>query len=405
MTSKTGGAEVGFGMLEFYAPRACYYNSRMAHEPDVLIVGGGVIGLTCAHSLARAGLRVELLDKGDLGAEASWAGAGIIPPGNPEKARTPYDRLRALSASLYPSISTELAELTGIQNGYRVRGGVEFLQFGNDQIIRAWQSEGIAFRPLAPGALRELEPAVGAVPGTAFHLPGMAQVRNPRHLKALIAACRRLGVALCPQTQAVGWEIKDERALSIRLTDGARRPAGQFLIAAGAWADELLEPLECFAPIHPVRGQIVLLRCPASPFHSILLRGKNYLVPREDGRVLVGSTEEAEAGFVKQTTADAVAGLIHFAMETVPLLGEAEVERAWAGLRPGSADGMPYLGLVPGYGNIFVAAGHFRAGIQLSTGTALLMTECMTGKRPSVPLDAFRPDREPACDYSPAFRS
>jgi glycine oxidase len=199
--------------------------------------------------------------------------------------------------------------------------------------------------------------------------------------------------------------MNDDRVLSVRLQDGTRREAGQFLIAAGAWADRLLYPLECFAPIRPVRGQIVLLRSPAPPFHNILLWGKNYLVPRDDGRVLVGSTEEPEAGFVKQTTADAVAELIHFAMETVPVLGEAEVERAWAGLRPGSADGMPYLGQVPGYRNVFLAAGHFRAGIQLSTGTALLLTECMTGRRPSVALDAFRPNREPAFDYSPAFRS
>jgi glycine oxidase len=392
-------------MLQFYAQRACDYNNRMADHPDVLIIGGGVIGLTCAYSLARAGLRVEVLDKGDLGAEASWAGAGIIPPGNPEKARTPYDRLRALSASLYPSISAELAELTGIQNGYRVCGGVEFLPTGDDGIIRAWQSEGIAFERLTAGALRDLEPAVGVVPGIPFHLPGMAQVRNPRHLKALIGACLRLGVKLRPRTQALDWELNGERVLSVRLHDGTRREAGQFLIAAGAWADQLLDPLECFAQIRPVRGQIVLLRCPAPPFHNILLRGKNYLVPRDDGRVLVGSTEEPEAGFVKQTTADAVAGLIHFAIETVPALSDAEVERAWAGLRPGSADGMPYLGPVPAYRNVFLAAGHFRAGIQLSTGTALVMTECLTGKRLSIPLEAFRPDREPAFDYSPAFRS
>src|SRR5207253_2207305 len=122
--------------------------------------------------------------------------------------------------------------------------------------------------------------------------------------------------------------------------------------------------------IQPVRGQIVLLNPGQVLFRRVLILGARYLVPRQDGRVLAGSTEE-EAGFEKQTTAEGVTGLIQLAVELVPALAHADVERCWAGLRPGSPDGLPFIGPVPGVSNLLMAAGHFRAGIQLSPGTAL----------------------------------
>jgi glycine oxidase len=120
--------------------------------------------------------------------------------------------------------------------------------------------------------------------------------------------------------------------------------------------------------------------------------------------VLVGSTEE-EAGFDKSTTADAVGGLIRFAVRRVPALSGAEVEKCWAGLRPGSLDGRPTIGRVPGFDNLWVAAGHFRAGIQLSPATGLVVSELLTGQPPSIPLESFRPDRPSASPARPAFRS
>ena len=380
------------------------YNDNMAH-PDVLIVGGGVIGLTCGYFLAKEGLAVEVLDRGPLAAEASWAGAGIIPPGNPDGVRSPYDRLRAISSQMFQPLSAELADRTGIDNGYRVCGGVEFPQSVDATDVAGWEEEGITFEVLSAARLRALEPALADGSGPAFYFPGMAQVRNPRHLRALTSACRSLGVGVAEHTPVIGWELTGERVTAARLPDGVRRPAGQFLIAAGAWSDQLLSPLGLVAGVRPVRGQIVLLKAPAPPFRPILLHGKNYLVPRDDGRVLVGSTEEPEAGFVKQTTAEAVAGLIRLAIGLVPALARADVERAWAGLRPGSQDALPCLGPVPRFGNAFVAAGHFRAGIQLSTGTGLLLTQCLTGKALAIPLDTFRPDREPNLGFAPVFRS
>jgi glycine oxidase len=138
----------------------------------------------------------------------------------------------------------------------------------------------------------------------------------------------------------------------------------------------------------------------------VLLWGSRYLVPRPDGRVLVGSTEE-DVGFEKRTTAAAIAELLLLASHLVPGLASAHVERCWAGLRPGSPDGLPFLGAVPGFDNLFVAAGHFRAGIQLSPATALVMKELLLGQAPTLPMEPFRLDRSGAtrCEEAYPFRA
>jgi glycine oxidase len=378
----------------------------MATHPDVLVIGGGIIGLTSAYFLAKAGLSVEVIDRGDLGREASWAGAGIIPPGNPERAATPIDKLRAIGSVRYPELSAELRDRTGIENGYLPCGGIEFLSEEDADVLPVWDAEGIRYEKLDGDALHRLEPGVADVAETAaYHLPDCAQVRNPWHVRAVIAASQEAGVRLTPHTPAVEWEQSDPGVTGLRLGTGEVRRAGRFLVAAGAWAGGLLQPLGCRPGVRPVRGQIVLLTSERRPVARVLMAGKRYMVPRAEGRVLVGSTEEPEAGFEKANTPDAVRGLTEFARSVVPALREAQVETTWAGLRPGSPDGMPFIGPVPGYGNVFAAVGHFRAGIQLSIGTAELVRDLITGDPPAVPADPFRLDRTPDLSVRPAFRS
>jgi glycine oxidase len=375
----------------------------MTEHPDVLIIGGGVIGLTTAYFLAEAGLTVTVADRGDLGHEASWAGAGIIPPGNPRRARTGFDLLRAHSSATYPALSAALREQTGIDNGYTVCGGLELITSEEDLAADEWRGEGIAFQELTGAELRRREPALAPGLDRAYFLPDMAQVRNPRHLKALQAACAARGVGLragCPVRRFVfrGGRIEAAEAERERLT------AGRYLLAAGAWTDALLEPLGWRPGIRPVRGQIALLDTGTPGPRPLLLCGKRYLVPRGDGRLLIGSTEE-DAGFDARPTAGAIADLLRFGATLVPALAGATLERCWAGLRPGSPDGLPFLGAVPGQDNLFIAAGHYRAGIQLSPATALVMKEVLLGQRPTVPLDDFRLGRPPAPPAQAAFRS
>jgi glycine oxidase len=374
----------------------------MKDVSDVLVIGGGVIGLTTAYYLARDGVRVTVVEQGEFGRQASWAGAGIIPPGNPALAQTPYDVLRAHSSGLYPQLSQELLEETGIENGYVVCGGVEFPESGEDQPAEEWRGEGIACVTLQRYQLDQLLPGVPRHVERAYLIPGMAQVRNPWHLQALQAACERRGVRLVSQCPVRSLDERGSRIASVE-TDRGHWTAGRYLVTAGAWTQGLLAPLGWLPGIRPIRGQIALLHTDKPALHWILLCGKRYVVPRSDGRILVGSTEE-DAGFDTRPTGGAIGGLLTFAAGLLPALADAPLERCWAGLRPGSPDGMPYLGQLPGWDNLYVAAGHFRAGLQLSPATGLALAQLLQGKAAPVPLEAFRADRPTASRVERAFR-
>jgi glycine oxidase len=170
--------------------------------------------------------------------------------------------------------------------------------------------------------------------------------------------------------------------------------AERYCLAAGAWSGRLAESLGLAIETRPIRGQIALLRLPAQRLGRVVNVGLEYFVPRSDGRLLVGSTIE-DAGFAPNTTPQAVARLLDFAHRLLGPLPDAVVEQSWAGLRPGSIDGLPFIGAVPGCDNAFVATGHFRAGLHQSTGTAVLLADLITGRPPQLDPTPFAPDRRP----------
>jgi glycine oxidase len=378
----------------------------MAESPEVLIIGGGVIGLSTAWFLAGEGASVCVVEQGEIGKQASWAGAGIIPSGDSTHARTSIDLLRAHSAALYPSLSAELRESTRIDNGYVVCGGIELPDPDEPALslpTEEWRGEGIAFELLDRSGLLRREATLADDIRQGVILPTMAQVRNPRHLKALRAGCAARGVAF-----ETGWPVRRLATSGSRVlaAEGERGTlvAGQFLLAAGAWTEMLLADTGFRPGIRPIRGQIALFKTGRQGVRPILLQGKRYLVPRTDGRILAGSTEE-DVGFDARPTEEGIAGLVYFAHRLVPSLKEAELERTWAGLRPGSPDGLPYLGRVPGRENLHIAAGHFRAGLQLSPATGLVMAQHLLGKALLLSLEAFRLDRPFGPAAQTAFRS
>lgn len=365
---------------------------------DVAIVGGGVIGLTLAYLLAKEKRSVTLIDKGDLGREASWAGAGILPAGNPKRAKSAMGKLRSQAVAFFPEFSAELKSLTGIDNGYWQCGGLELRSNADqleqkrlEQMAQVEKGEGLHCEILDAAALLKLEPGLAPTLPGAIYFPGVAQIRNPRHLQALIAGCQSLGVNLKPNEPATTIERTGGRISGIVTPSGTIR-AAQFVVAAGTWTTGLLAELGWQPALKPIRGQIVLLAPQIPVLRHILLMGHRYLVPRQDGKVLIGSTEE-DVGFDKTPTESVGATLRALAAETVPALATAPVERHWAGLRPGSADGKPYLGLVPGYDNMYVAAGHFRSGLQLSIMTGVLMRAMLLGQQPILDMTPFRPER------------
>lgn len=368
--------------------------------PDCLIVGGGVIGLSLAYELANQGATVQLIDCGSIGREASWAGAGILPPANLNTAIDPLDRLRALSHKLHREWAVWLREETGIDNGYRECGGLYLARSAGEvaslhafaEMLRELEIE---IERLTPAELTELEPALREVAAgqlkAAYVLPGEAQLRNPDHLRALSVACERRGVQIRSDRGATGFDYANGRMTAVR-TDAGLLHADQYCITSGAWTGRLLKQLGVTTGIMPIRGQMVLFKCETPPFRRVLNEGPRYLVPRDDGRVLVGSTEE-EAGFDKSTTEEAVGKLVALARQLVPALRDARIENRWAGLRPGTFDGFPYLGRMPGLSNAYAAAGHYRSGLHMSPGTAVVMRQLMLGEEPEVDLSPFRVGR------------
>jgi glycine oxidase len=369
----------------------------MTPPPDLVILGGGAVGLAIAYELSRRGVAgVTLLDAEHDAPPASWAGAGIIAPESARPEGDPDAALRGLSARLHPLWHESLRQETGLDTGYRRCGSVEVARDADalaalDAHAQLWAEAQVAHERLDVRALARLEPGLAPDLAGGYLLPGRAQIRNPWYLRALRAACERKGVRIRADTPAREILARGARVHGVR-HDRGTIPCGAVVVAAGAWSEGMLRPVGVEVPTPPVKGQIVLMRTAPGALSRIVEEGPRYLVPREDGRVLVGATEES-AGFDVRTTPDAVAGLAAFARGLVPALAGAEVERAWAGLRPGNGDGRPTIGFAPGVDNLIVATGHRRVGLQLSPGTALVVADLVLGRKPRIALDAFRPGR------------
>ncbi len=344
-----------------------------------------MIGLSTALRLADEGVSVTLVERQQVGHGASWAGAGMLPPGTSDTVPggdTPEDRerfLRSLSNTLWPEFSERLREQTGIDNGFRRCGAVELGESVEelDRQYEVWRREGIEAERLDDrSALERHVPGLSPDFGQAVWLPQFCQVRNPRHLKAVEAACRLSGVEIVEDVADVCLEAQGS-TVAVR-TSERRFQADRVCLTTGCWTGQLLGRLGIDLPVEPVRGQVVQLRLPQLPFRCVIEQGRRYLVPRPDGLILVGSTEE-RVGFDRRTTNSGVRGLLDFAAELVPELSAAEPVRQWAGLRPGSPEGLPFLQRIGAFDNLYVGAGHFRSGLQMSPATALLLASALMG--------------------------
>ncbi|QDS99702.1 glycine oxidase ThiO [Adhaeretor mobilis] len=366
---------------------------------EVAIIGGGVIGLSLAWELSRRGRSVCVIERDQPGRAASWAGAGMIPPGPAREfwpAAEPYEQLAGLSGELHRKWHELLFDETGIDNGYRESGSIYLAEDENTTAALCerqgrWQQLGIEANSLSESQLANYEPVL-AKAASSIEVPGESQIRNPRHLQALVHACKQDGVRFVLGTEASGFHEDDKRLMEVKAGDH-RIVAEQFCVTAGCWSGKLTGKLGIKLPIQPLRGQIALLKGAPGILKRIVNVGSRYLVPREDGRILVGSTVE-EVGFNARTTNEGIAGLLEFVARIAPPLAELSIEKTWAGLRPATPDGLPYLGPCGDLENAWVATGHFRAGLQLSTGTARVMADAMCEKQPEISLAAFSLDRQ-----------
>jgi glycine oxidase len=369
---------------------------------DVIVVGAGIIGLSLAIELNKQGLRVLVVDRGEPGREASWAAGGMLVD-FPGETRPALRELAAASARMYPEFVHQLQDESGLKIDLRSVGTLLFVDPEQDSwSVQALQSSYPLPRPLA-----ELEPALRVADEsrsqfTILHLNESCV--DPRHLTdAALAAARHREIDFSSGEQVLAVEVAEGKACGVR-TNKTLFAAGLVVNCAGAWAGQIRvgtgsssvqaeqNSTAFLVPTRPVKGQMLCVVMPQKELVRHVVRTPDvYLIPRSDGRMLIGATAE-EAGFDKQTVPGTILKLRQSALDLVPKLADARILEAWAGLRPGTPDGLPILGATPTPG-YFVATGHFRDGILLAPATAKVMGQVVTGQEAGIDLSKFSAER------------
>jgi glycine oxidase len=348
---------------------------------DVIVVGGGIIGLSLSIALHKRGLRVLVVERGEPGREASYAAAGMLADCTLETPAT-LQPLAAASARMYPEFVQELEDESGMKVDLRDHGTILFI--APEDVSE--HSEFYAENPL-PAPLAKLEPAISGMKLPALYLKERSV--DPRALvAAALQAAKHRRIDISSGATVTDMLLSDGRAAGV-ITERTHYNAPCVVNCAGAWAGSFSTH---HFPTRPVKGQMLAVACARHDLLRHVVRTPEvYLVPRSDGRILIGSTLE-EAGFDKRTDANIIHRLHQAAIRLIPALAQARVLEAWAGLRPGTPDDLPILGATstPGY---LVATGHFRDGILLTPVTAHVMAQVITGMKPDYDISMFAPAR------------
>ncbi len=383
--------------LPWNLPIACP-NDCSALNPDHLIIGAGVVGLSLAWELARRGKQVLVLGS-ERRRPASWAGAGILPPAARCRVIDPHEQLKKLSHELHKSWADELRAATGVDTGFVACGGIYLATTQAEAATLAanrfwWDEHQIESKPLSADQAVAEEPLLNELRGRingAVLLPDECQLRNPRHLKALKMATRALGSQVLDDAEVIDIQTSNGRVANVRTADQVYQ-AENYSICSGAWSRFSLDDLEIQNGVVPIRGQMIQFDCQQAIFRRIINEGNRYLVCRPDGLVLAGSVEEEE-GFRCETTEAAIDQIRSWALGILPALRQFPIVSSWAGLRPAAFDSFPYIGKAPSYDNLYIATGHFRSGLHLSPGTAVVLADLILGQTPEIDLTMFRPGR------------
>jgi len=348
------------------------------------------MGLLSAYMFARKKVNILLLESGDVGAESSWAGGGIVSPLYPWRYSPAVTALAHWSQDFYPRLGEQLLAQTQIDPQVYVTG-LYWLDLDDEAEALAWaQREGRPLQRVEVAAVKQAVPALADGFGRAVKMAGVANVRNPRLIKALRTALQQMpNVTLHEHCAVSGFIREGERVTGVNTAQGDIH-ADQVVLAAGAWSGELMKTLGVELPVEPVKGQMILYKCAADFLPSIVLAKGRYAIPRRDGHVLVGSTLE-HAGFDKTPTDNALESLKASAVELLPALADAEVVGHWAGLRPGSPEGIPFIGAVPGHEGLWLNCGHYRNGLVLAPASCQLLVDLMLGREPIVDPAAYSP--------------
>jgi len=361
---------------------------------DVVIIGGGVIGCNIAWELAKAGVHAQVIERRELAREASWASAGIISPPSPRYGSRADLALRSFKQ--YPALIEEVESITGLSSGFARSGEVELAQPGVagslGETIEWQNANGVTAELLDAASLREREPAISDAFAEGIFTPDAGSLILSRMTTALARAAEMRGASIVEHTPVLAIESESGSATGVRTFDGVI-PAGTVVIAAGAWSKTLGESLDYRIPTVPVKGQMVAIADPPIPLRSVIAGGGGYFVPRADGTVAIGATEEHGAGFDTNVTLAGVAWLTDVIRNVTPSLVDGRLAATWAGLRPGVEGGEPIIGRLPHLDNVWVATGHFRSGALLAPATAKALANSITSGQIDPILTPFDPAR------------
>jgi len=360
---------------------------------DVVIVGGGVIGLTIARALRRRGVRdVVLLERGQLGAEASWAAGGILGPQIEGDRADDFFQLACASRDLYPAFANALNE----ESGTDVELYLAFTEEEESKIRHRydWQTKaGLAVELLSAAEARALEPCITAKVRGALLFPNDVQVENRKLVEALRIANEKLGGGVVTDCEVRAVRVEQGKVCAVETPLG-RISAPIVVLAAGAWTSLINSPDASLPAIEmePVRGQMLCFAARPPIARHVLYSSRGYLVPRRDGRVLAGSTAE-RVGFERSVTGEGMNAIKTMALEIAPTVAGLPLVGSWAGFRPRAADGLPVLGQWDGVEGLFYATGHYRNGILLAPITGELMARAIVDGATPPLIKAFSPER------------
>ena len=353
---------------------------------ECIVIGGGVIGMMTARALHLSGMKVLLLERGPLGGESSWAGGGIISPLYPWRYQESVNRLAQHSKTLYPDLVAQLNDESKLDCEL-IQSGLLFVGDSEKEQALTWAeqwSENVL--PIEDRkSIISIEPVLNDGVDRALWMPDVMQVRNPKIIKALKASFDRLGIAYREHVPVQDIVVQTGRVTGVRIADEVIG-ADRVVVAGGAWSAGLIDAVQ-HVDVEPVKGQMIMFKGEPGLIKRIVLSEGHYIIPRRDGRVLAGSTLE-KSGFDKTTSEAALQALRETASELAPVLGSLPVERQWAGLRPGTENGVPYVCPIDDVEGLYLHAGHYRNGIVLGPASVQLMVEQILNK-------------ETFCDASP----
>ncbi len=357
---------------------------------DVLIIGAGIVGASCAWRLSQAGLSVNVLDRTAPGSEASQAALGVLTfHGRPDMMPEPMRMLARMSRDYYPAIIDELEEVVGErvyfrQEGQLILGMNEDDMALRDETLRVNHAEGIELERTTPKEALMLEPNLNPEIAGALYSPHGGWVDNTALTQAIVRAAQQVG-AVFEKAEVDLIETGNGQIAGVRAGE-TRHESEWVVLAAGAWSGQIWN-----VPVKPRRGQAYSVE--GSYFKRVIHSPRAYIVPKGDAQTMLGATVE-DVGFNASNTPDGLGSISTRAFEISPALETSTFVGAWAGLRPGTPDDLPIIGPDTEFPNLILATGHFRNGILLAPITADLVKQMVVGDAPDLDLAPFSPGRE-----------